>query len=68
MDYNPNETIAYELWSRADVQSRCEDLEVNLTDEQCDEVLELFDDVGADVGQNWDSMDVCIYQIAEENS
>lgn len=64
--YDPESIVAYELWSRVDVISRCEDMDYPTpTDEQCDEILTRFSDVGCDIGQSWDTMDVIIEQVLD---
>lgn len=62
--YDPNEEVAYSLWSREDVRSHCEDHgRGEITDKQCDEVLRRFENLGCEVGQSWDSLDVIIDNV-----
>ena len=60
---NLNETIAYQIWTRDDVKNHCEDLEVELTDDQIDEVLIRFTELDRNIGQSWDSLTDIIVDI-----
>ena len=61
--YNPDDVIAYDIWSAEDVHHVNDDL----TDAQADRVLELMHDKkGAEWGMNWNYLSDTMINMALE--
>lgn len=51
-------------WSTEDVLTRAEELEIDITEEQADQILEKMDrEHDATIGINWDVIDTYLYDI-----
>lgn len=68
VDDNDGKTIAH-VWHVDDVMSRARERHINLSDQQCLEILAKIDKgKDASIGINWDVLDVCTDMYIEEIS
>ena len=66
-NYLPGDDIAMSIFDMNDVQSRCDDREIVLTEDEQRKVLDYMrepENSDANYGLNWDTMDTAIDAIA----
>ena len=65
--YEPTAHVAVDIWTEDDVLERAGEVGVKLTRSQAQKVLDIMDRrKDANVGFNWDVLDVHIESVAEE--
>jgi len=53
-NYNPNDNIAYDIWCKEDVEAVAKDLEIELTEDELDIIINRIDKYkSAEEGINW---------------
>jgi adenine-specific DNA glycosylase len=58
-----DQEIAYSLWYVADIQHEAQEMEIELTPDEVSEILIKLNDIGADVGINWQSIRDTILEV-----
>ena len=59
--HNNDDPIAWDIWMPEDVKTHARDLGFNLTEEECETVIEAMDSCkDASIGLNWDVMETHI--------
>ncbi len=62
--FGDDTVIAYDIWQVEDVKSRQEVMDANLTEKECEDVLEeMYHRFDANYGMCWDVMDVYILSL-----
>lgn len=68
-NYDTDDEIICILWSKADIEYRCEELGVDLTDEEQYKILRLIDKhKSAAIGINWDVIDSYIIDFISDKN
>jgi len=53
-NYNPNDNIAYDIWCKEDVEAVAKDLEIELTEDELDNIINKINKhKSAEEGINW---------------
>ncbi len=57
-NFKPDDVIAHDLWQIEDVKNQCKNRDIELSDQQCVDVLESMEHYkDCTIGLNWDVMD-----------
>ena len=56
--YNPNDVVAVAIWGVEDVMTVAEDMEINISKEKAEEILDKIDHKqSAELGISWDTIE-----------
>jgi hypothetical protein len=64
--YKDDDVLALAIWCADDVRSRAEEMEIDITDEQVDDVLSYVDNKqDCSLGITWDTLDFWIQEVTD---